>query len=206
MFCISDVRSEFYSMFIILSVLTHVLFHCCYLFICCICLCVCVTLLCFVVFGILVMCANKTKVLRVFDEQHNEEKCVKLRGIWAASLVSTGDYINVIGDFNYQQRNVHADIHIHAHTHTLHNVMQTQHTPHTPHTPAEQDAECREYQYVCECVIDNDKNYLIVHPDHLISGTLVGQTFPCLRKAVLSTKFAVYIYCDPYMCHIVFDI
>ena len=39
-----------------------------------------------------------------------------------------------------------------------------------------------------QCVIDNTHNLLILHPDHLISSTVVGDSFTCIRKAVLQDR------------------
>ncbi|KAI7899573.1 DNA replication factor Dna2-domain-containing protein [Cokeromyces recurvatus] len=39
-----------------------------------------------------------------------------------------------------------------------------------------------------EVIIDNQKNFIIVHPDQLISCTAVADTFLCLRKSVLQMK------------------
>ena len=39
-----------------------------------------------------------------------------------------------------------------------------------------------------QCVIDNVQNILILHPDHLISSTIVGDSFTCIRKAVLQDR------------------
>ena len=39
-----------------------------------------------------------------------------------------------------------------------------------------------------QCVIDNQQNLLILHPDHLISSTVVGDSFTCTRKAVLQDR------------------
>ena len=38
------------------------------------------------------------------------------------------------------------------------------------------------------CVVDNSQNLLILHPDHLISSTVVGDSFTCTRKAVLQDR------------------
>ena len=38
------------------------------------------------------------------------------------------------------------------------------------------------------CVVDNTQNLLILHPDHLISSTVVGDSFTCTRKAVLQDR------------------
>ena len=39
-----------------------------------------------------------------------------------------------------------------------------------------------------QCIIDNKQNLLILHPDHLISATVVGDSFTCIRKAVLQDR------------------
>lgn len=36
--------------------------------------------------------------------------------------------------------------------------------------------------------MDNTQNLLILHPDHLISSTVVGDSFTCTRKAVLQDR------------------
>lgn len=39
-----------------------------------------------------------------------------------------------------------------------------------------------------EIIIDNQKNFIIVHPDQLISCTAVADSYSCLRKSVLQLK------------------
>jgi DNA replication ATP-dependent helicase Dna2 len=39
-----------------------------------------------------------------------------------------------------------------------------------------------------QCIVDDCKNMLILHPDHLISATTVGDSFGCMRKAVLQDR------------------
>lgn len=39
-----------------------------------------------------------------------------------------------------------------------------------------------------QCVVDDTQNLLILHPDHLISATVVGDSFTCMRKAVLGDR------------------
>jgi DNA replication ATP-dependent helicase Dna2 len=38
------------------------------------------------------------------------------------------------------------------------------------------------------CIIDDENNILILHPDHLISTTVVGDSFGCTRRAVLQDR------------------
>ena len=38
------------------------------------------------------------------------------------------------------------------------------------------------------CIIDDKDNMLILHPDHLISSTVVGDSFGCTRRAVLQDR------------------
>lgn len=39
-----------------------------------------------------------------------------------------------------------------------------------------------------QCVIDNNQNILILHPDQLISATVVADSFSCMRRAVLQDR------------------
>ena len=39
-----------------------------------------------------------------------------------------------------------------------------------------------------QCIIDDTNNLLILHPDHLISATVVGDSFTCIRKSVLQDR------------------
>ena len=38
------------------------------------------------------------------------------------------------------------------------------------------------------CIIDNTQNVLILHPDQLISSTVVADSFSCMRRAVLQDR------------------
>ena len=38
------------------------------------------------------------------------------------------------------------------------------------------------------CTIDNDHHLIILHPDHLISSTVVADSFGCTRRAVLQER------------------
>ena len=39
-----------------------------------------------------------------------------------------------------------------------------------------------------QCIIDDTRNILILHPDHLISATVVADSFSCIRRAVLQDR------------------
>ncbi|KEF53322.1 DNA replication ATP-dependent helicase Dna2 [Exophiala aquamarina CBS 119918] len=39
-----------------------------------------------------------------------------------------------------------------------------------------------------QCVINDADNMIIIHPDHLISSTVVGDAFTCMRRAVLQDR------------------
>ena len=45
-----------------------------------------------------------------------------------------------------------------------------------------------EFDRYGQCVVDNAQNLLILHPDHLISSTVVGDSFTCIRKSVLQDR------------------
>jgi DNA replication ATP-dependent helicase/nuclease Dna2 len=38
------------------------------------------------------------------------------------------------------------------------------------------------------CIIDDDKNLIVLHPDHLLSSTVVADSFSCTRRAVLQDR------------------
>ncbi|OAP60752.1 DNA replication ATP-dependent helicase Dna2 [Fonsecaea erecta] len=39
-----------------------------------------------------------------------------------------------------------------------------------------------------QCIVDDADNMVIIHPDHLISSTVVGDSFTCMRRAVLQDR------------------
>ncbi|KAL8957248.1 MAG: hypothetical protein Q9193_005430 [Seirophora villosa] len=39
-----------------------------------------------------------------------------------------------------------------------------------------------------QCTVDDHRNLLILHPDHLVSATVVGDSFSCIRRAVLQDR------------------
>ncbi len=45
-----------------------------------------------------------------------------------------------------------------------------------------------EFSSAGQCIIDNGNNLLILHPDHLISATVVADAFGCTRRAVLQDR------------------
>lgn len=45
-----------------------------------------------------------------------------------------------------------------------------------------------EFQPSGQCIIDNSQNILILHPDQLISATVVADSFTCMRRAVLQDR------------------
>jgi DNA replication ATP-dependent helicase Dna2 len=45
-----------------------------------------------------------------------------------------------------------------------------------------------EFTRLGECVVDDEQNMIILHPDHLISSTVVADSFGCIRRAVLQDR------------------
>ncbi|KAL2266131.1 hypothetical protein VTJ83DRAFT_5483 [Remersonia thermophila] len=45
-----------------------------------------------------------------------------------------------------------------------------------------------EFEPCGRCVIDNSRNILILHPDQLVSSTVVADSFTCMRRAVLQDR------------------
>ena len=39
-----------------------------------------------------------------------------------------------------------------------------------------------------QCIVDDSQNMVILHPDHLISATVIGDAITCLRRAVLQDR------------------
>lgn len=56
-----------------------------------------------------------------------------------------------------------------------------------------QDPSCNESEST-SIRIDNKHNKLIIHPDSLITGTAVGESFTCVRKSVLNQHAKVILY------------
>ncbi|KAL8724048.1 MAG: hypothetical protein Q9181_007011 [Wetmoreana brouardii] len=48
-----------------------------------------------------------------------------------------------------------------------------------------------EFDNLGQCIIDDTQNMLILHPDHLVSATVVGDSFSCIRRAVLQDRVKV---------------
>ncbi|KAI5291738.1 Tripartite DNA replication factor [Ascosphaera aggregata] len=42
-----------------------------------------------------------------------------------------------------------------------------------------------------QCIVDDTNNMIILHPDHLISATVVASSFSCMRQAVLQDRIKV---------------
>lgn len=45
-----------------------------------------------------------------------------------------------------------------------------------------------EFDNLGQCIVDDRQNMLILHPDHLVSATVVGDSFSCTRRAVLQDR------------------
>ncbi len=52
-----------------------------------------------------------------------------------------------------------------------------------------------------QCIIDDHHNMLILHPDHLISSTVVADSFGCLRRAVLQDRVKATSKANPPMLY-----
>ena len=48
-----------------------------------------------------------------------------------------------------------------------------------------------------QCVVDNANNMVILHPDHLISATVVADSIDCQRRAVLQDRIKVFSQLEP---------
>ncbi|KAJ8105467.1 hypothetical protein OPT61_g10159 [Boeremia exigua] len=52
-----------------------------------------------------------------------------------------------------------------------------------------------------QCVVDDHHNMLILHPDHLISATVVADSYGCLRRAVLQDRIKATSRANPPMLY-----
>ncbi|PON87540.1 hypothetical protein TorRG33x02_167180 [Trema orientale] len=82
------------------------------------------------------------KVLRLLNEQNGAERAAYLWEEWFYSVISPGDTVNIIGEFDDQGN----------------------------------------------CHVNREKNFVIVHPDLLVSGTRVAASFNCPRRTVLDER------------------
>ncbi|XP_062097786.1 DNA replication ATP-dependent helicase/nuclease JHS1 [Humulus lupulus] len=82
------------------------------------------------------------KVLRLLNEQNGVERIACLWEEWFYSVISPGDTVNIIGEFDDQGN----------------------------------------------CHVSREKNFLIVHPNLLLSGTRVAGSFNCARRTVLDER------------------
>ncbi|KIX04982.1 uncharacterized protein Z518_05854 [Rhinocladiella mackenziei CBS 650.93] len=44
------------------------------------------------------------------------------------------------------------------------------------------------FDHAGQCIVNDAENMIILHPDHLISSTVVGDSFTCVRRAVLQDR------------------
>ncbi|EAT85850.2 hypothetical protein SNOG_07199 [Parastagonospora nodorum SN15] len=58
----------------------------------------------------------------------------------------------------------------------------------TPCTPSSFVHIIGEFSSTGQCIVDDHNNMIILHPDHLISATVVADSFGCLRRAVLQDR------------------
>ncbi len=58
----------------------------------------------------------------------------------------------------------------------------------SPCTPGTYIHLIGEFDRYGQCIVDDAQNMIIVHPDHLISATVVADSFSCIRRAVLQDR------------------
>lgn len=61
-----------------------------------------------------------------------------------------------------------------------------------------------------QCIVDDMSNMIILHPDHLISATVVAESFTCQRRAVLQDRVKTAVEANKpqvygYMLHEIFQ-
>lgn len=58
----------------------------------------------------------------------------------------------------------------------------------SPYSPGSYVHLIGDFDQAGQCVVDEVQNLLILHPDHLISATVVADSFSCTRRAVLQDR------------------
>ena len=58
----------------------------------------------------------------------------------------------------------------------------------SPYSPGSYVHLIGDFDHAGQCVVDESQNLLILHPDHLISATVVADSFSCTRRAVLQDR------------------
>ncbi len=71
----------------------------------------------------------------------------------------------------------------------------------TPCTPGSFVHVIGQFSSTGQCIIDDHNNMLILHPDHLISATVVADSFGCLRRAVLQDRIKTTSKANPPMLY-----
>ena len=67
-------------------------------------------------------------------------------------------------------------------------IMARQSWYDSPYSPGSYVHLIGEFDHTGQCVVDEAQNLLILHPDHLISATVVADSFSCTRRAVLQDR------------------
>lgn len=93
--------------------------------------------------------------------QSSANVSVRLRGDWALTALSDGDIVHVIGARSCS---------------TSRGVSTVNSTA----------SRVPQLELELELEVDDDSGLVIVNPDCLVSGTVIGGSFPCVRKSVLS--------------------
>lgn len=54
-----------------------------------------------------------------------------------------------------------------------------------------------DFDHLGQCIVDDNENMIILHPDHLISATVVADSFSCTRRAVLQDRIKATSAAEP---------
>lgn len=58
----------------------------------------------------------------------------------------------------------------------------------SPYSPGSYVHVIGDFDRAGQCIVDERQNMIILHPDHLISATVVSDSFTCARRAVLQDR------------------
>ena len=122
------------------------------------------------------------------DDQPEDETqtVVRLRDSWLDSPCRPGDYVHLVGEFTftpgstplYSQSQLEEDVET---VRKANSFLQASGLP-----ELEDDIGVPNGRW--EFLVDDQHNMMILHPDHLISSTVVADSFGCIRRAVLQDR------------------
>ena len=118
--------------------------------------------------------------------EDDTQTVIRLRDSWLDSPCRPGDYVHLVGEFTFtsgstplcSQSQLEEDVET---VRKANSFLQASGLPVLEDNIATSNGRW-------ECLVDDQHNMMILHPDHLISSTVVADSFGCIRRAVLQDR------------------